>query len=62
MIILPIVWVKNTIENVDWIFLKTGDQSYLAKIVLIMHNKCSQADLAQNSVNLSHAEQRTRTN
>ena len=45
MIILPIMWVKNTVKNVCWIFLKTADQSYLVKIVLIMQNKCSQDDI-----------------
>ena len=28
-----------------------ADLSYLDKIVLFMHNKCSHADIAQNSVN-----------
>ena len=51
MIILPIVRVKNMVENVDWIFLKMADQSFLVKLVLIMHNKCSQAHIAHNSVN-----------
>ena len=59
---LSIVWVKNTVENVDWIFPKTVDQSDLVKIVLIVHNKCSQADIAQNFVNRSHAEQHVRIN
>ena len=36
-IILPIMRIKNTVENVDWIFLKMADQSYLVKIILIMH-------------------------
>ena len=62
MTILPIVGVKNVVEDVKFIFLKTADQSYLVKLVLIMHNKCSQADIAHNSVNHSHAVQRTRTN
>ena len=62
MIILPIVCVKNTVENVDWIFLTTTNQSYLVKIVLIMYNKCSQADIAHNFVNRSHAAQRNCTN
>ena len=57
MIILPIVCIKNTVGNLDCIFPKTSDQSYLVKIVLIMHNKCSQADITHNSVNCSHAEQ-----
>ena len=61
MIIVPNVWVKNTVENVDRIFLKTEDESYLIKIVLIMHNKCSEADTSHNSVTRSHAEQRTQT-
>ena len=65
----------NALENVDWIFLKVADQSNLVKIVLIklsylskivlivlMHNKCSQADIAHNSFNLSNNEQRTRRN
>ena len=62
MIILPIEWVKNTVENVVWIFLKMTDQLYLIKYVLIMHNKCSQADIAHNYDNCSHNEQRTLTN
>ena len=45
-IILPIMRIKNTVENTDWIFMKLADQSYFVKIVLIMHNKCSQADIA----------------
>ena len=61
MIILPIEWIKNTGENVAWIFLRTAGQSYLVKIVLIVHNKYSRADIAHNSYNCSHAEQRTRT-
>ena len=48
MIILPIVRVKNMLENVDWNNLMMADKSYLVKIVLIMHNKCSQADIAHN--------------
>ena len=44
-IILGIMQVKNTVKNVDWIFLKMADQSYLGKIVLIMDNICSQADI-----------------
>ena len=51
--------IKNTVENLDWIFLKMADQSFLVKIVLIMHNKCSQADIAHNYVYFSEAEQRT---
>ena len=34
-----------------------ADQSFLVKIVLNMHHECSQADVAQNSVNRSHNEQ-----
>ena len=34
-ITLPIVQIKNTVENVDWIFLKMADQSYLEEIFLI---------------------------
>ena len=41
--------IQNSVENVDWIFLKMADQSYLVNIVLIMHNKCSQADIAHKS-------------
>ena len=55
-IILPIMQVKITIENIDWIFLKIADLSYLVKIVLIMHNNCLQADIVHNPVNCSHAE------
>ena len=58
MIILPIVWVKNMVEDVEWICLKRADQLYLVKIVFIMHNKCSQAYIALNSVIRSHNEQR----
>ena len=61
-IILPIMRGKNTVEIVDTMFLKMEDQSSLVKIVLITHHKYSQADIAHNSVNRSHAEQRTRTN
>ena len=50
MIILPIVWVENTVEKVDFNFPKKADWSYLVKIVLIMHNKSSQGDIALNSV------------
>ena len=50
------------VENGDWIFLKTANQSYLVKIVLIPHNKCSLVDIAQNSGNSSHNENRTITN
>ena len=45
MNILRIGSVKNTVENVDWIVLKAADQSYLVKIVFIMHTKCSQSSL-----------------
>ena len=62
MIILSIVCVKNTVENVNFIILQMADKPYLVKIVLIMHNKCSLTDIAHNSANHSHAEQRTRTN
>ena len=62
MIILPIVWVENTIENVDWIVTKTTDQSHLVIIVLIMLNKCLQTDVAHNSVDRLHTELHTRTN
>ena len=34
-----------------------ADQSFLVKIVLNMHHKCSQSDNAHNSVNRSHKEQ-----
>ena len=61
-IIQPIVKIKNTVENIDQTFLKMADQSYSVKIVLIMHNKCSWADIAHNYVNCSTAEQRTQTN
>ena len=39
-----------------------ADESYLVKIVLIMHNKCSRADIAHNFVNRTKAEQSSRTN
>ena len=54
--------IKNAVENVDWIFLKMAEQSYFVKIVLIIHNKRSQADIAHNSLNRSNNEQPTRTN
>ena len=57
-IILPIMTIKK-LENVDWIFLDVADQSYLVKIVIIVQNKCSQADMRHNSVNRSHNEQLT---
>ena len=52
--------IKNSIENVDYIFLKMADQSFLAKIVLNMLHE-SQADITHNSVNRSHNEQLPRT-
>ena len=63
-IFLPMMGIKNLVENVDWIFLKTTDQPYciLVKIVLIMHNKYSQAYIAHNSVYHSYPEQHTRKN
>ena len=51
--------IKNTVMQ---IFMKIADQSYLVKIVLILHHKCSQADIAHNSVNRSHSEQCSGTN
>ena len=60
-IILPIMRVKNTVENLDLIFLNMADESYFVKIVLIIHHKCSQTDTAHNSVNRSDNEQRTLT-
>ena len=39
-----------------------ADQSYLVKINLIRHNKCSQSDIAHNSVNCSKNKQCTQTN
>ena len=62
IIILPIERVKNMVENIYWTFLKTAVQSYLVKIFLIRHNKCSQTDIAHNSVYCPHAEHRTQTN
>ena len=53
--VIPIVWVKNAAENIDLIFPKTADQTYLVKIVLIMQNKCSHGDIAHSSVNLVHS-------
>ena len=35
MIILPIKRVKNTVENVDYIFLKIVDELYFLKVLLI---------------------------
>ena len=60
-IIIPIILVKNKVENTDWIFPLTADPSYLVRIVLIMHIKCSQADIAHNYVNRKHPEQHIRT-
>ena len=34
-----------------------ADQSYLVKIVFIMHNTCSEADFAHNYANRFKAEQ-----
>ena len=56
------MWTKNTVENLDLNFLKTADEPFYVKIVLIVHNKCSQADIAHNYVSRSKVEQRTRTN
>ena len=61
-ITLLIMRIKKTVQNVDLIFLKMADQSYLVKIVIIMHNKCSQADIVHKSVNRSNNEQRTGSN
>ena len=61
-IILPIVRVKNNVENLDWFFLNKAEASFLVKLVLIMRRKCSQAYIAHNSVNRSHNEQRFGTN
>ena len=47
--------VENTAENIDCFFPNTADSSYLFKTFLIIYNKSSQADIAHNSVNLSHA-------
>ena len=54
--------VKNTVEYADFIFQKMAHQSYFVKIVLIMHNKCSPANIAHNSVNRSHHERHSQTN
>ena len=59
-IIIPIIRIKNTLKNVNWIFLKIADQSDLVKITLISNS--SQAEIAHNSVSRSHNEQCTRTN
>ena len=37
--------IKSTVENVYWNLLMMADQSYLVRIVLIMQNKCLQADI-----------------
>ena len=39
-VILEIIQVKNTVENVHLIFVKMADQSYFVNIVLIAQNKC----------------------
>ena len=62
MIMLPITWIKNTVENVDLIFLKITEQSYFIKIILTWCSECSQADIAVNFVNHSHAEKHTQIN
>ena len=62
MFVPPTVCVKNIVENVDWILLKLADLPYLAKIVLLIHSNCPQADIPHNSTNRFHAKQRTRTN
>ena len=49
-IILPLMRVKNITENVDFILQKQADESYLVKIILIMHNKGSHSDIAHNCV------------
>ena len=49
-IILSIMRIKNSSGNVDWFSLKMADQSYLVKIILIMHNKYLKADIAHNFV------------
>ena len=61
-IILPIIGVKNAVENIDSILMNIAGQSHLVKIIVILHNKCSLADIAHNSCNRSHPEQHTRTN
>ena len=40
----------NRVENVDWNYLKTQYQSYLVQIVLIMNNKCSQANIVHTTL------------
>ena len=45
-----IMWIKNTVEHVDWIFLNIPDQSNLVKFVFILHNKCLQADIAHKQL------------
>ena len=37
--------IKITVENVYWNLLMMTDQLYLVRIVLIMQNKCLQADI-----------------
>ena len=38
--------VKNALENVDCMDLKTADQTYVYKINFIMSNKCFKAYIA----------------
>ena len=57
-----IMWVINTVENLDLFCLKMAYQTYLVKIVFIVQNKSSQYDIAHNYVHRSHAEHWTRTN
>ena len=40
-------------------FSEDGISIILVKIILIMDNKCSQADIAHNSVNCSHNDQQS---
>ena len=61
-IILPIMRVKITVENKDWIFQKTLDQYFLLKIVLMLHIISSLADIVHSSVNRWHPEQHTHSN
>ena len=42
--------------------MNTADETFLVKIVLNIQHKCSQADIANNSINRSHTEERARTN
>ena len=44
-IIIQIIQVKNTVENVAWNSSEDG-RSNLVKIVITIHNKRSQADIA----------------